>query len=168
MKNLKHCTKYTDELPELLLDEANAPAELKAHAAVCVDCQAELESLSVTFAMMDEWSAPEPSEFFDVRMAARLREERAAQPAGWYENLRARFQFFPAMQMRGVMTGALATLILIGGGAFAGLSPQPQAPSAAVTDLRIMDRNDKALDQMDQLLQADNDTGTASDTTANP
>ncbi len=37
--------------------------------------------------LLDEWQAPEPSPYFDVRLNARLREEAATakQPAGWLQ-----------------------------------------------------------------------------------
>jgi hypothetical protein len=59
-------------------------------------------------------------------------------------------------------------ILLLGGGTFANLSgfghPSPQA-SAAVQDLQILDRNDQALQAMDQLLQED---GPADDTATSP
>jgi hypothetical protein len=49
-------------------------------------------------------------------------------------------------------------ILLVGGGTFANLSrfghATPQA-SAAVQDLQILDKNDQALQAMDQLLQDD-------------
>jgi hypothetical protein len=62
-------------------------------------------------------------------------------------------QFAPAL------AGALALVLLLGGGGYAGLTvlhqhEQVQA-SAAVNDLQILDRNEQALQQMDQLLDDD-------------
>ena len=39
-------------------------------------------------ALLDEWQAPEPSPYFDVRLQARLREEKAAKPSGWLQWVR--------------------------------------------------------------------------------
>ena len=70
---------------------------------------------------LDAWEGAEPSPFFEARMAARMREERAAQPAGFVERLRARLLFGPGMHLRPVAAGALAVLLLIGGGDLCGL-----------------------------------------------
>jgi len=163
-----NCTQYQLDLPELAFDPQNAPAALKAHVDQCPACFEALRTLQATLTLMDQWNAPELTPYFDVRMAARLREERAAAPAGFFEQLRSRIQYLSNVQMQPLLAGVLATIIMIGGGAFAGLAPAPDAPSATVRDLRILDRNDKALDQMDQLLEADNDTGTSANSTMNP
>jgi hypothetical protein len=165
---MKDCKLYHEILPDLVFDPQSVSDEAKTHVAACKECRANLESLRATLSLMDTWEAPAITPYFDVRMAARLREERAAAPASWFELLRARLQFLPTMQRRPLLAGALATLIMVGGGAFAGLTPPPVAPSAAVTDLRMMDRNAKVLDQMDQLLQSDNDSGATTDSTLNP
>jgi hypothetical protein len=167
----QHCKQYRDNLVELALSPHHAPthlAEVKTHVSDCASCQESLESLRATMAMMDTWSAPKLNPYFDVRMAARLREERAAAPASWLELLRARFQYLSNLQMRPLMAGALATCIMIGGGTFAGLKPAPVAPSATIVDLRIMDRNDQALQQMDQLMQDDKDSTTVGVSSLNP
>jgi hypothetical protein len=163
---MKNCKQYRNSLPELALDPQNAPARLQNHVAACTECSESLAALTATLQLMDAWTAPSPSPYFNVRMAARLREERAAEPAGWFELLRTRIQFLSNIQLRPLLAGALATAIMIGGGTFAGLSPSPVAPSATVNDLRLMDRNEQALDQMDRLLEADNET--ASTTSGNP
>jgi hypothetical protein len=61
-------------------------------------------------------------------------------------------------------------LLLIAGGGTVGITafqhPRPVHVSAAVNDLLILDKNQQALQQVDQLLEdaapADSDTGTAS------
>jgi hypothetical protein len=60
---------------------------------------------------------------------------------------------------------------VLGGGTFAGITefsqiaqPAPVTASATVDDLQILDRNEQAIQQMDQLLQ-DDDSG---DSTAPP
>jgi hypothetical protein len=59
-------------------------------------------------------------------------------------------------------------VLVVGGGTFAGVSgmhhPTPQI-SATVQDLQLLDKNDQALQTLDQLLQ---DGGSADDTTASP
>jgi hypothetical protein len=163
-----NCTRYQETLPELVFDPSHAAADLKAHVAGCDLCHETLLSLQATLSAMDSWTAPELTPYFDVRMAARLREARAAAPAGWFEQLRTRVLYLSNIQVRPMLAGALATIIMIGGGTYAGLSPAPVAPSAAVADLHMMDKNDQALSQMDQLLQADNDTGSVVNPSLNP
>lgn len=113
--------------------------------------------------LLDSWSAPEPSAWFDGRMAARLREEMSRPPQGFFARLRDRFLFSGNVATRPVLAGALAAVLLITGGSYAGLvahhgvSPQTPVVSAAVEDLQIIDNNDQAIQQMDQLLDASDD-----------
>jgi hypothetical protein len=157
-------------LPDLLLDDAftaSHPA-LNAHLAACADCHTELAGLRSTFAALDEWTAPEPSPYFDTRLHARLREAEAARPEGIFERTWSFFQFSTGRHLRSAMTGALALALLLGGGTSTFLylqQPAPQA-SAAVNDLRILDKNADALQQMDQLL--DDSNAPQSDDSATP
>jgi hypothetical protein len=72
--------------------------------------------------------------------------------------------FSTGRQLRSAMAGALMLLVLAGAGSFAGVEianrPQPQ-PSATVNDLKILDNNAQAYQQMDQLLDpnANDDSG---------
>ena len=156
-----NCTVCRAALPDLLLDPAAGRAlSMRAHLAECAGCREELRSLEATFALLGEWSAPEPSPWFDQRMAARLREEVASPPEGWFERMRSRLLFNTGRQLRPAMAGALALALALGGGAAASLSgvfhPHPEQVSAAVQDLQILDRNDQTFQTMDQLLQDDN------------
>jgi hypothetical protein len=87
-----------------------------------------------------------------------LREEQAMEPAGWFERLKSRLLFNTGRQFRPALVGALALILVIGGGTFANLSglghSVPQT-SATVQDLQILDKNDQAMQTMDQLLQDD-------------
>lgn len=155
-----NCTDLRNKLPELLLNPAAISLDARAHLDRCAPCTREYASFQSTFALLDTWQAPEPSAFFDQKLAVRLREEVAAAPAGWFERLRARLLFNTGAQFRPLLAGAMAAVLLVGGGAFAGISNlpshQPAAQiSATVGDLQILDKNDQALQQMDQLLQDD-------------
>jgi hypothetical protein len=113
--------------------------------------------------LLDAWQAPDPSPYFDQKLAVMLREEQAKPRAGWLERLRERLLFNTGRQFRPALAGALALAVLAGGGAFAGLavSHHPAAEvqaSAAVNDLQILDKNEQAIQQMDQLLQDDGET----------
>ncbi len=154
---------------DLLLDpSAPSSAAARSHIESCTDCKKEFKSLEATFALLDAWEAPEPSPYFDQKLAVRLREEQAMEPAGWFERLKARLLFNTGRQFRPAIAGALALILVVGGGTFADLSgfshPSPHI-SAAVQDLQILDKNDQALQTMDQLLQED---GSADDAAAPP
>jgi hypothetical protein len=82
--------------------------------------------------------------------------------------LKSRLLFNTGRQFRPALAGALALMLVVGGGTFADVSgflhPKPQI-SAAVQDLQLIDKNDQALQTMDQLLQ---DVGSADDAGAPP
>jgi hypothetical protein len=154
-------TEFKNALPDLLLDPERVPAAVRAHVEQCVDCSKELKSLEATMLALDAWESVEPSPFFDARMAARMREERAAEPAGFLERLKARLQFGSNLQLRPLAAGALALLMLIGGGTYAGfVSFLPGAPAAAtsatVKDLQSLDENAQVFQQMNSLDEPDN------------
>lgn len=154
-----NCKDCQSVLLDLLLDPG-APTHTAArkHLESCPECNRESKSLEATFTLLDAWKAPDPSPYFDQKLAVRLREEQAKAPEGWLERLKSRFLFNTGRQFRPALAGALALILLAGGGTFANLSgfshSKPQA-SAAVQDLQILDKNDQALQAMDQLLQDD-------------
>ena len=121
----------------------------------CAECRNEFESIQATMALMDTWEAPDPSPYFDQRLAVLLREEQAKAPEGFFERMRARLLFNTGRQFRPSLAGALALILLIGGGTVANLSGNHGKPeaSAVTTDLQVLDKNDQALQTMDQLLQ---------------
>ena len=124
--------------------------------------------MQATFALLDTWEAPEPSPYFDQKLAVRLREEQAHSPAGWFEQLKSRLLFNTGRQFRPALAGALALILLVAGGTvanFAGLPHSAPETSATVQDLQILDKNDQALQTMDQLLQ---DDAPADDSAAQP
>jgi hypothetical protein len=154
---------------DLLLDaDAPANAAARSHLESCSECTREFKSLEATFALLDAWKAPEPSPYFDQKLAVRLREEQAVAPAGWLERMKSRLLFNTGRQFRPALTGALALILVVGGGTFANLSSgthhSPEI-SATVQDLQILDKNDQALQTMDQLLQ---DEGSADDASGPP
>lgn len=156
-------TEFKDLLPDLLLDRERVPAAVRAHVEQCADCSRELASLEATMLALDAWEGTEPSPFFDARMAARMRVEREARPAGFLERLRARLAFGPSLHLRPLAAGALALLLLIGGGTYAGFeglghSPAPVAASAAVKDLQSLDENEQVFQQMNSLDQPDDNS----------
>ena len=163
------CADCRAALPDLLLDPQSArAASARAHLPNCTACRDELASLQTTLSLLDTWAAPEPSAWFDTRMLARLREAEAAAPESWWERMRSRLLFNTGRQFRPLAAGALAAVLLVGGGTAVTLSgvlhPTPEV-SATVQDLQILDRNDQALQTMDQLLD---DGGPDDDSSAAP
>jgi hypothetical protein len=163
------CKDCQSAILDLLLDPAApARADVRAHMESCAECNREFNSLKATFALLDDWKAPEPSPYFNQKLAVRLREEQALAPAGWFERMKARLLFNTGRSLRPALAGGLALLLLLGGGAAVDLSsfshPHSQV-SATVQDLQILDKNDQALQTMDQLLQ---DDGSSNDTSAPP
>ncbi len=149
-----------EKLADLLLDPHAVPAKVQAHVAECTDCQSELAKLQATMQLLDTWEAPEPSPYFLMRLGARMREERQAAPAGWLAGkmarIRASIAYGPGLHVRPLAAMALTIALLLGGGAYLGVSDwmQPAQPSplaATVHDLQTLDSNAQVLDQMESL-----------------
>lgn len=154
--NCKDCRSH---LPDLLLDPAAVPAGVAEHLSACTECATELKELRATFAALDTWTAPEPSAYFDTRLHARLREAQAAEPEGFMERVRSFLMFSTGRHLRPALTGALALALAVSGGSvvgYRGLHPVPPT-SATVNDLKILDNNAQAIQQMDQLLDDSSD-----------
>jgi len=154
-----NCTTCKSALPDLLLDASAVRAAVREHLAVCADCAAELSALEKTFALLDTWQAPDISPYFDQKLAVRMREVEAAQPEGWLERIRTRLLLNTGRQFRPAMVGVMALLLVAGGGGvgittLSRTEKQPQL-SPMVNDLQILDKNEQALEQVDQLLQDD-------------
>jgi anti-sigma factor RsiW len=166
-----NCQSCKDNLPNLLLDPLDASnAAAQAHLESCTACSAEFRELTATFDLLDAWVAPEPSPYFDQKLAVRLREEQAAPPAGWFERLRIRLQLNTGRQFRPALAGALALALVVVGGTAIDLSTTSHTvahvqPSATINDLQILDRNDQAMQTMDQLLD---DSGSSDSAPTNP
>ena len=155
------CPKVKANLADLLLDPESVSAEVRGHVKDCAECSRELASLQATIGLMEDWQAPEPSQYFDSRLAVRLREEQRAEPAGMLERMRARFLFGNHMHLRPIAVGALALLIIIGGGTYADLmsshSGTSSKISATVEDLKSLDDNAQVFQQLNSLDQDDQD-----------
>jgi hypothetical protein len=163
-----NCTGMDAKLANLLLDPAAAPDtalpdEVRSHLAWCDRCRRELDQLRATMNLLDTWKTPEPNPYFLTRLEARLREEREAEPAGWLATLRARFTFQPVAHVRPVAAMALTVVLLVGGGAYLGISGwnrPPAAPvqTAVVHDLQTMESNAQLLDQLESI-SSNNESG---------
>ena len=157
---MKKCSATETKVADVLLAPDAVPAKVTAHVAECEPCAAELEQLRATMALLDTWEAPEPSPYFLTRLKARLHEDREAVPAGWFENLRARFTYGPHLHTRPLAAMALTVVLLLGGGTYLGMTnwEQPIAPpqAAVVHDLQLLDNNAQLLDQLESISSTDN------------
>ncbi len=150
------------ELADLLLDPDAVPAKVRAHVDACEHCRGELAELTATMSLLDTWKGPEPSPYFLTRLDARMREELEAPPEGWFARLRDRLAFGPSMHVRPLAAMALAVMLLVGGGAYLGVTDLDQTanptPTAVVHDLQTLDNNAQLLDQM-EAMSTSNDNG---------
>lgn len=154
------CKTCQSHLADLLLDEdfVRTHADVAAHLEACSDCRTELAELRATFALLDEYTAPEPSPYFDTRLHARLREVQAEGPEGFFARLRARFLYNTGRSFQPAMATALAVVLAVGGGSAFWLSgtsasvKAPAATSATINDLKVLDNNQQAEQLMGQLL----------------
>ena len=148
-----------EEIEDLMLDAAAGAGEptpmLDEHVRGCTACAAKLADMRKTMALLDEWQAPEPSPYFDTRLSARMREERAKpQRAAWLAWFR-----LP------VLAGALGLILMMSGGIrwfTAGrfgsgtnvsekIGPGPVVPGTAVGDLQALDKNEDLYANFDLL-----------------
>jgi hypothetical protein len=160
------CQQINQLMPDLALGASEPVAEVKTHLQSCTACSGKLEEFRQTMALLDEWQAPEPSPYFDVRLHARLREEAAAQPSGWLQWIRR-----PALAI------SVALLMIVsltmfhinrsgnGSGNKAGtIATGPIQPGTAVGDLQALDKNQDLYSNFDVL----DDLAVQPDVTANP
>jgi hypothetical protein len=163
--NKSKCAEMDQKLADLLLDPETATENATTHVAGCDDCHRQLEQLRATMSLLDAWEAPEPNPYFMTRFQARLSEERKAAPAGWLERMRTRILYGPQMHARPLAAMALTALLVLGGGAYLGVTnwEQPAPPSheaAVVHDLQTLDSNAQLLDQLESI-SANSDNGEA-------
>src|SRR6266508_2531126 len=97
------CNEIRELLPDLAAGLAAAEPEVNLHLRSCNECAGTLAEFRKTMALLDEWQAPEPSAYFDVRLQARLREESTKQPSGWLNWFR-----------RPVMAASMAVVLVAG------------------------------------------------------
>lgn len=156
----RNCAGDETKVTAMLLDAGAAPAKVRDHVEDCDGCAKELEELTATMALLDEWESPEPSPYFMTRLETRLKEERQAAPAGWLkkklEAWRAGFVYGPHMHVRPLAAMALTILLLLGGGAYLDLTNwehtiAPAQQTAVVHDLQTMENNAQLLDQLEAL-----------------
>jgi len=156
------CHEICERMPDLAAGFEAATSEIDDHLKTCTECAAKLDELRKTMALLDEWQAPEPSPYFDVRLMARVREERA-KPSGWLYWLR-----------RPVLAVSLAVLMVASITLFrtdANLNGHSESgtvamapPGTAVGDLQALDKNSELYSDFELL----DDLTVQSDVSANP
>jgi predicted anti-sigma-YlaC factor YlaD len=145
-----------DEIKELMLDAAmggEGVPGLNEHLLACSACAGKLEEMRKTMVLLDEWQTPGPSPYFDTRLAARMREERAKpERVAWFAWFRAP-----------VLAGALALVVMMAGGVrwftAGGIRDNPSKapvavviqPGTAVGDLQALDKNEDLYANFDLL-----------------
>ena len=150
------CEKLQGYLPDMIFDSTRVPAEAMQHVKECAACAGELKELQKTMQLLDDWKAPEPSPYFDTRLSVRLREARESEAPGWLEKLRFHFLFGSNLHLRPAVAAAFALLVIVSGGSYFGIvslnqtvaPPHPQAVSATVNDLELLDSNAQTLQQL--------------------
>ena len=164
------CEEIREMMPDLASGLMGISPEVGGHLAGCGACTGKLEEFRQTMALLDEWQAPEPSPYFDVRLQARLREEMAKPPAGWLAWFR-----------RPVLAAALTVLVGVGVGLFftknsgfykpnineiAVVESQTPSmePGTAVSDLQALEKNHDLYSDFDLL----DDLEVQHDVVANP
>ena len=163
------CNETREVMPDLAAGLTAVPPEVKAHLDSCAECAGKLEAFRQTMSLLDEWQAPEPSPYFDLRMRARLREESAKQTAGWMHWLR-----------KPVLAASFALVMVVGvslvrmnsgergnntAAPLVAAGPQSQAePGTAVGDLQALEKNQNLYSEFDVL----DDLAVQADVTANP
>ena len=147
-----NCHEVREEM--LLTPDAGSP-QATAHLRGCEACSKELASLRSTMALLDEWTAPEPSPYFDAKLRARLKSE--PEPArGW------RRWLVPLAGWKPAMAVALAAVMVVGINFYKQsqiVEPPPGAlvpPGTAVSDLQKLDKNQELYASFD-LLDDDED-----------
>jgi len=144
------CEDIREELLDLI--GAEPTAGQKQHLESCAACAQKLAQLRQTMALLEEWTAPEVSPYFDAKLRARLRAE-AESPRGWFAWLRSPAFLRPA-------AAAVFTLLLAAGITLYTYSGQPQpapvannpntvavpaAEGTAVGDLQALEKNEELL-----------------------
>ncbi len=161
------CEEIREVMADLAAGLMEVTPEMGGHLAECGACAGKMEEFRRTMALLDEWKAPEPSPYFDVRLQARLREEMAKPQVGWLTWFR-----------RPVLAASLTVLMGVGVGLFftkgSGVynsgnnvvaDSQVQAePGTAVSDLQALEKNHDLYADFDLL----DDLEVQQDVVANP
>jgi len=142
------CDEIRERMPDLAAGFSQPTGDEGKHLESCGACAQQLQALRATMALLDQWQAPEPSPYFDVRLQARLREEMAKPEASWFHWFR-----------RPVLAAALTVCLAVGVGVFftgdGGIYKHTQEasiePGTAVSDLQALEKNHDMYSDFDLL-----------------
>lgn len=157
------CNEACELMPDLAAALGTATSELSDHLENCAACTGKLVEVRQTMALLEEWRAPEPSPYFDTRLMARVREERA-QPSGWWLWLRK-----PALAISLAVLMVMSITLFrndagLGGHRDGEVATMVAEPGSAVGDLSAMDKNSELYSDFDVL----DDLQVQQDVNANP
>ena len=148
-----NCKEVREET--LLMTAGENSPKAAAHVRECEACASELASLRSTMALLDEWTAPEPSRYFDAKLRARLKAEPG--PVSGWQRL-----FAPVAGWKPAMAVALAAVMVVGitiyktPDTIVDNAPPVIQPGTAVSDLQKLDKNQELYASFD-LLDDDED-----------
>jgi hypothetical protein len=160
------CEEIREMMPDLASGLTEMAPEIGGHLAECGACAEKMAEIRQTMALLDEWRAPEPSPYFDVRLQARLRDEMAKPQSDWLAWFR-----------RPVLAAALTVLMAVGVGLFFSKGSgvyksgsdevavmDSAEPGTAVSDLQALEKNHDLYSDFDLL----DDLEVQKDVVANP
>lgn len=155
------CNNIKDEIFEAVLSGAAPGESAKAHMLECAACKNEYQSMTATMGLLDTWTTPEPSPYFDVRLRARLRDVKENEQHGvlarWLEKIGIR-----QLTWKPAAAAVFALIIAVGGGLYVANPNQPKVQAACpVVDLQALDNNQQVLNDLQVL---DDDTAGSSQT----
>ena len=116
------CNEICELMPDLAAGLAAVTPEVNQHLESCAGCAAKLNEFRQTMALLDEWQAPEPSPYFDVRLQRASARGGSTAAAGWWQWIRK-----PALAV------SLAVLMVMSVTLFrtdAGRNPTAEGPRA--------------------------------------
>ena len=149
-----NCHEIKEQMLEIMAGEN--PPQAVAHLRGCEACAKELASMRSTMALLDEWTAPEPSPYFDAKLRARLKAE-PAPVRGWRQWL------IPVSGWKPAMAVALAAVMVLGITVYKKTTQFVESqqitvvqPGSAVSDLQKLDKNQELYASFD-LLDDDED-----------
>jgi hypothetical protein len=158
-----NCEEVRGRMPDVAAGFSEPTPDESQHLASCAGCAEQMKAMRSTMALLDEWQAPEPSPYFDVRLQARLREEMTKAPAGWVYWMRRPL-------LAGVLTvlmGVGVSLVFTRGSGFYTPTPDVMAdsePGTAVSDLQTLEKNHELYSDFELL----DDLDLQQDVVANP
>ncbi len=150
------CKDLKDEIFEAALSGSAPGDKVKAHMASCSACEQEFESIRSTMNVLDTWTAPEPSQYFDVRLRARLREAKEQEQHGavarWLEKIGVgRLSWKPLTAAAFTMIMAVAGGMYVVSGTSHSVSKEHAKLECPVVDLQALDQNQQVLSALQDL-----------------